>query len=100
MTEALNAAQRQWRIVYCSPGISGVQKAVAAGLGVSALTRRTLTDDMRMLGEKDGFPRLADIRVGLFYKHPRQSDAGLLLVNDLITHLDASAEAEFRRLRR
>jgi DNA-binding transcriptional LysR family regulator len=100
MTEALNAIQRQWRIVYCSPGISGLQKAVAAGLGVSALTRRTLTEEMRVLGEKDGFPRLADIRVGLFYKHPRQSDAGLLLVNDLITHLDASGEAEFRRLRR
>jgi DNA-binding transcriptional LysR family regulator len=100
MTEALNAAQRQWRIVYCSPGISGVQKAVAAGLGVSALTRRTLTEEMRILGDKDGFPQLADIRVGLFYKHPRQTDAGLLLVNDLITNLDAAGEAEFRRLRR
>lgn len=100
MIEALGAAQREWRIVYCSPGITGLQNAVAAGLGVSALTQRTLTNQMRVLTAQDGFPPLADIRVGLYYKHARQGDHGLMLVNHVIGQLDASDEADFARVRR
>src|SRR5690606_31782030 len=98
MIQALEAAQREWRIAYCSPGISGVQSAVAAGLGASALTRRTLRPDMRVLTPEDGFPPLADIRVGLYYKHPRQTDEGLALANHVISRLDTSAEADFARV--
>ena len=58
------------------------------GLGVSALTRYTMLAGMRALDEADGFPPLAEIRVGLFYKHPRLSDAGIGLVNHLIARLD------------
>lgn len=100
MVQALGAAQREWRIVYSSPGITGLQNAVAAGLGVSALTQRTLTDGMRVLTEEEGFPPLTDIRVGLYYKHPRQRDHGLMLVNHLIARLDASDEDDFARVRR
>ena len=38
--------------------------------------------------ERDGFPPLAEIRVGLFYKHPRLSDAGIGLVNHIVARLD------------
>jgi DNA-binding transcriptional LysR family regulator len=100
MIQALGTVRREWRIVYCSPGISGLQNAVAAGLGVSALTQRTLTDQMRVLTEKEGFPALADIRVGLYYKHPRQSGQGLMLVNHVMARLDASDEGDFARVRR
>jgi DNA-binding transcriptional LysR family regulator len=100
MVQALGAAQREWRIVYSSPGITGLQNAVAAGLNVSALTQRTLTDEMRVLSEDEGFPPLTDIRVGLYYKHPRQNDDGLMLVNHVIARLDASDEADFARVRR
>lgn len=100
MIQALGTIQREWRIVYCSPGITGLQNAVAAGLGVSALTQRTLTDQMRVLTEKEGFPALADIRVGLYYKHPRQSSHGLVLVNHIIARLDAADEGDFARIRR
>jgi DNA-binding transcriptional LysR family regulator len=99
MVQALGAVQREWRIAYSSPGITGLQNAVSAGLGVSALTQRTLTDAMRVLTEAEGFPPLADIRVGLYYKHPRQGDHGLMLVNHVIARLDASDEAEFARVR-
>ena len=98
MIEALHSQQRPWRLTYSSPGITGVQNAVASGLGVSALTSRTLTDDMRVLSESDGFPALTSIRVGLYYKHPRQSDAGLLLVNHVISRLDQASEPDFKRL--
>ncbi|MEM7224311.1 MAG: LysR substrate-binding domain-containing protein [Pseudomonadota bacterium] len=94
MISALGRCQRDWRIAFTSPGISALQRAVRAGLGVTALTRKTLLDDMRVLGEADGYPALEDIHIGLFYKHARLSDAGLMLVNRLINNLDKAAERE------
>lgn len=98
MIQALGAAQREWRIVYCSPGITGLQNAVAAGLGVSALTGRTVNDEMRILVAEDGFPPLSDIRVGLYYKHPRQKDPGLSLTEHLIVQMDSLGGADFARI--
>ena len=88
MIQALDAAQIRWRVAYTGPGIAGLQNAVVNGLGVSALTRYTMLPGMRALDESDGFPPLAEIRVGLFYKHPRLSDAGIRLINHVIARLD------------
>jgi DNA-binding transcriptional LysR family regulator len=88
MIQALDAAQIRWRVAYTGSGIGGLQNAVVNGLGASALTRYTMLPGMRALDEKDGFPPLAEIRVGLFYKHPRLSDAGIRLVNHVIARLD------------
>ena len=43
---------------------------------------------MRVLGPDDGLPSLDDIRVGLLYKHPRLSSAGIELINHIIARLD------------
>lgn len=88
MIQALDRAQMRWRVAYTGPGIAGLQNAVINGLGVSALTRYTMLKGMRALDEDDGFPPLAEIRVGLFYKHPRLSDAGIRLINHIIARLD------------
>lgn len=88
MIEALDAAQMRWRVAYTGPGITGLQNAVMNGLGVSALTRYTILPGMRALDDSDGFPPLLEIRVGLFYKHPRLSDAGIRLVNHVVARLD------------
>ncbi|PTM96076.1 LysR substrate-binding domain-containing protein [Mycoplana dimorpha] len=88
MIQALDNAQIRWRVAYTGSGISGLQNAVINGLGVSALTHYTMLPGMRALDERDGFPPLAEIRVGLFYKHPRLSDAGIGLVNHVIARLD------------
>lgn len=88
MIQALDGASIRWRIAYTGPGVAGLQNAVVNGLGVSALTRYTMLPGMRALDEKDGFPPLTEIRVGLFYKHPRLSDAGIRLVNHMIARLD------------
>ena len=88
MIQALDAAQVRWRVAYTGSGIGGLQNAVINGLGVSALTRYTMLPGMRALDEADGFPPLAEIRVGLFYKHPRLSEAGIRLVNHVIARLD------------
>ena len=91
MIQALDAAKMRWRITYTGPGISGLQNAVLNGFGISALTRPTMLEGMRVLDEKDGFPPLEEIRVGLFYKHPRLSEAGLKLVNFLVAQLDTAS---------
>ena len=88
MIQALDEANVRWRIAYTGSGIGGLQNAVVNGLGVSALTRYTMLSGMRTLDERDGFPPLAEIRVGLFYKHPRLSDAGIGLVNHIVARLD------------
>lgn len=89
MIEALDGAARRWRIVYTGPGISGLQNAVQNGLCVTALTKATLQPGMRQLMEDEGFPKLEPLRVGLFYKHPRLSVAGLQLVSDLVAALES-----------
>lgn len=88
MIQALEAARRRWRLAFCSPDISDLQSAINRGLGVTALTRNTLTPDMCVLSEAEGYPRLADITVGLFYKGPRLGTAGHQLVEFLRRHID------------
>lgn len=95
MVAALNATGRSWRIAYSNPGISGLQNAVENDLGVSALTHKTQSDSMRILNEDDGFPTLEKIRIGMFYKHARMTDAGLMLVNHLIECLDEASDQHF-----
>ena len=89
MIQSLEAAGRRWRFVYTGPGISGLQNAVLNGLGVSALTRPTLLKGMRILDQSDGMSPLEPLRVGLFYKHPRQTEAGIKLISELVANLDS-----------
>ena len=95
MTEALGSTSRDWRVVYTSPDISGLLHAVSEGLGVSALTHATLTPELRILEEKDGFPALKKIQIGLFYKLPEMSAAGIELSNRLIECLDRNTDQYF-----
>ncbi|MBY6141810.1 LysR family transcriptional regulator [Leisingera daeponensis] len=81
--EALSGEGRKWRIAFESPGISALQNAVASGWGISALTTKTLLPGMRILTPDIGFPELARIHVGLFYKHVRQSEAALKLIDQI-----------------
>jgi DNA-binding transcriptional LysR family regulator len=92
MTAALRSEDRDWRVAYTTPDIGGLQRAVSAGMGVTALTRKTLLPDMRILTSRDGFPAMEPIHIGLFYKHQRLSSAGLMLVDSLIARMDEAAE--------
>lgn len=100
MIRCLDQIGRPWRITYSSPGISGLQQAVQSGLGVTALTRRTLLRGMRVLTEKDGFPPLADIHVGLHFKNTGASTAALTLVNHIMQALHDSGQTDFVRTER
>ncbi len=83
MMDALNAEARRWHVSFESPNISAVQNAVMDGMGVTALTAKTLLPEMRILGQSEGFFPLANIHVGLFYKHVNMSDAALKLIEQI-----------------
>lgn len=100
MIQALRSAGRPWHIVYSDRGITGLQNAIQNGIGISALTGPTLLEGMRVLDEEDGFPPLKEIRVGLFYNHPRLSEAGLHLVSHLVAKLDEAVAGGLHGFRR
>lgn len=96
MIAALRRAGREWRTVYVSADVAGLQNAVAAGVGVTALTDATLGPGMRIGGAAEGLPPLDPLRIGLFYKHTRLSGAAHGLAQTLIGRLDSAAAAETR----
>jgi DNA-binding transcriptional LysR family regulator len=100
MIRSLDQIGKPWRITFCSPGINGLQLAVQSGFGVTALTRRTLLRGMRVLADRDGFPPLPDIHVGMFFKNTGASTAALLLVNHIMQSLYDSGLTDFVRLER
>lgn len=100
MIGGLDQIGKAWRITFCSPGVNGIQEAVQSGLGVTALTQRTLQRGMRVLSERDGFPPLSDIHVGMFFKNTGASTAAMLLVNYIMQALQDSGQTDFLRLER
>ncbi|MBZ0218087.1 MAG: hypothetical protein K8F25_16140, partial [Fimbriimonadaceae bacterium] len=88
MIHALNSSERSWRVVFTSPEVSALQRAVEAGFGISAMTKWTVTRNMRILSAEEGFPQLEQLRVGLMYKHSRVAHSGLGLIESLIFALD------------
>lgn len=100
MIQSLDQIGKPWRIAFSSPGINGLQLAVQSGFGVTALTRRTLLRGMRVLTDRDGFPPLSDIHLGMFFKNTGASTAALLLVNHIMQSLYDSGLSDFVRLER
>ncbi len=94
MVRALDEIGRSWRIVYSSPGIGGLQNAVLSGLGITALTKRTLLPGMAVLGEETGLPPLDDVHVGLHYKHSVLSTAGKRLAGEFMRSLQESGQTD------
>lgn len=76
MRNSLRTAQKDWKTVLVSGDVSGIQAAVIAGIGASALTHATLLPGMRIGTADEGFPPLSPLRIGLFYKHACLSKAG------------------------
>jgi DNA-binding transcriptional LysR family regulator len=76
MRLALRGARRSWKTTLVASDVAGIQAAVVAGIGVSALTPATLTTGMRIGRPDEGFPPLAPLKIGLFYKHARLTKAG------------------------
>ena len=86
---ALEAAGRAWHIAYTSPDLANIQAAVAAGLGVSILPRTAITDALRTLSAKNGFPAVANTELALLAA-PDASPATRRLA-DLLANFCATA---------
>jgi DNA-binding transcriptional LysR family regulator len=73
--EALRKDGRRYRIAYSSSSWNAVGAAVLAGLAIGAVPEICMRPGMRVLTEKDGFPPLASVEIGILRKPGRQSSA-------------------------
>ena len=62
---AIEAAGRRWHMAYTSSSLSGIQAAVAAGLGLSILPEMAIQSDHAVLTKKDGFAPIDRTEVAL-----------------------------------
>ena len=79
---AIESAGRSWHMAYTSSSLSGIQAAVAAGLGLSILPDMAIQADHRKLTAKDGFAPIDKTEVALLAS-PDASPATLRLAERL-----------------
>lgn len=92
MRAAMRGTKRTWKTVLVASDVAGIQSALLAGLGVSALTPATLSPGLRIGREEEGFPPLESLRIGLFYKHARLSKAGHGLAHWLMDQIGVAGQ--------
>ncbi len=66
--EVLEKERIRWRPAYVATSLTGIKAAIRAGLGITARSIELLTNDMRILGEKDQLPRLPDVTYYLWMR--------------------------------
>jgi DNA-binding transcriptional LysR family regulator len=79
---AIESAGRPWHMAYTSSSLSGIQAAVAAGLGLSILSEIAVQADHRVLTARDGFAPIDKTEVALVAS-PDASPATLRLADRL-----------------
>ncbi|MBR0800084.1 LysR family transcriptional regulator [Bradyrhizobium jicamae] len=79
---ALESAGRSWHMAYTSSNLSGIQAAIAAGMGLSILAEIAIQADHRVLTAKDGFAPIDKTEVALVAA-PHASPATLRLAERL-----------------
>lgn len=87
----LNAAGIAWRIAYSSSSLLGIQAAIEAGLGISALAQSTVPQGLHSHLQIQDSPQLGHVK--LVFKHDRgnQTDATKRLYEYLYAGLEQSA---------
>jgi DNA-binding transcriptional LysR family regulator len=88
--EALDVAQRRWRLAFVSHSTTVVESIAAQGLAVTVVKSGTFPASLRPLGEQDGMPRLpvAEIRL---HRCSSLSRPASLLADHLIAALSSRA---------
>ena len=87
--EALNGTGRRFRLLYASNNSTALAAAVLAGLAISVFPESALRPGMRVLGEAEGFPRLAPCQIALLRAANRPSTATIdALAEHIISSLD------------
>jgi DNA-binding transcriptional LysR family regulator len=81
----LDDAKQRWHIAYCGQSVLALQAAIAAGVGVGALTESALNDDISVIGKREGFPVLLDSEIVLF--HATKNSKASATLTDLLLAL-------------
>ncbi|MFC6632759.1 LysR family transcriptional regulator [Microbulbifer taiwanensis] len=76
------------RNVFTIPDLNGIQSALEAGLGITALTRSTVPESLRILRNSRQLPKLGEICIGLHFKSRRPSEAAIRLAEHLQSGLN------------
>jgi DNA-binding transcriptional LysR family regulator len=79
---SLESAGRSWHMAYTSSNLSGIQAAIAAGMGLSILSEMAIQSDHRVLTARDGFAPIDRTEVALVAA-PDASPATLRLADKL-----------------
>jgi DNA-binding transcriptional LysR family regulator len=85
---AVETAGRPWHMAYTSSSLSGIQAAVAAGLGLSILPDIAVQAEHRVLTAKDGFAPIDKTEVALVAA-PGASPGTLRLADRLAEYCDS-----------
>jgi DNA-binding transcriptional LysR family regulator len=89
---ALESAGRVWHMAYTSSNLSGIQAAIAAGMGLSILSEMAIQSDHRVLTAKDGFAPIDKTELALVAS-PNASPATLRLADRLAEFCNSVAKA-------
>jgi DNA-binding transcriptional LysR family regulator len=68
MINAIEGLGRRWRISFTSSSLSGIQAAVADGLGISLLPARAVTAEHLVLTQKSGLPSIETMDIALMHR--------------------------------
>ncbi len=87
--KVLDQAHQGWYVAYCGQSVLSLQTAIAAGVGVGALTESAMTDEHGVLARRDGFPPLSDSEIVLYPASAPSKEVAAL--TELLANLFASA---------
>jgi len=83
ITQALNKSSIPWRVLYSTSSLLGIQSAIEAGLGVSALAINTAPGALANHGKQLGLPELGQVTIGFDYDHGNLEPAAARLLDYL-----------------
>ncbi len=83
-TQRLEAMARPYRIAYSSRSMAAIAVAVTSGLAITPIVRSSMTPDMRVLTEEDGFPPLQEARISLYQAANAADPAIARLVDHIV----------------
>lgn len=95
-TQALDKANRTWRLAFVSHSLSAVEAIAAQGLAVTVVKSGTFPSKLRRLSERDGLPPLPRAEIRL-HRAPKLSLAAKLLADDLAVSLAAPVRSKVAR---
>jgi DNA-binding transcriptional LysR family regulator len=93
--QALDKANRPWRLAFVSHSLSAVEAIAAQGLAVTVVKSGTFPSKLRRLSERDGLPRLPRAEIRL-HRAARLSHAATLLADHLVTSLAETLRSRSR----